>query len=358
MRASLACVDADQARAPAEIDVEALAVIIDIRERGHFIDEIPGSTWADPQDVARIEQLIPGPGSPVLVYCGIGVKSASVASTLRERGFSGVTSLAGGIRRWRAEGCPVVGVDGRPEDRYDRHVRLDGFGRDGQDRIRDARVLVVGAGGLGSPVIQYLATAGVGTIGIVDGDRVETTNLQRQVLFSGNDLGLRKPEAARARVRELNPDVNVVPISEWIDEENAREVAVGYRLLIDASDNYATRLTVNDAAVDLGVPFVHGAAIRWEGMVAAFDPRVGPCYRCLFPNLPEYEEVCSDVGVLGAVTGVIGSLMAVEAIKHIIGARDRMIDRLITYDARSSRFTSLKIERSDTCPAQRERSRR
>ena len=139
--------------------------------------------WADPQDVGQIEQLIPDPGSRVLVYCGIGVRSAAVADMLRQRGYLGVTSLAGGIRRWRSEGRPVVEVDGQPEDRYDRHVRLDGFGRDGQDRIRDARVLVVGAGGLGSPVIQYLATAGVGTIGIVDGDRVDTTNLQRQVIF-------------------------------------------------------------------------------------------------------------------------------------------------------------------------------
>jgi adenylyltransferase/sulfurtransferase len=159
-------------------------------------------------------------------------------------------------------------------------------------------------------------------------------------------------------VHELNPEVNVVPISAWVDAGNAREVAGDFQLLIDASDNYATRLAVNDAAVELEVPFVHGAAIRWEGMAAVFDPRGGPCYRCLFPDLPEHEEVCSDVGVLGAVTGVIGSLMAVEAIKHIIRAPDRMIDQLITYDARSSRFTSLRIERSADCPAHGGRSRR
>jgi adenylyltransferase/sulfurtransferase len=172
------------------------------------------------------------------------------------------------------------------------------------------------------------------------------------VIFDGSDIGLRKPEAARARVRELNPDVDIASISEWIDAGNARDVAADYHLVIDASDNYSTRLAVNDAAVGLGMPFVHGAAIRWEGMVAAFDPRVGPCYRCLFPDLPANEEVCSDVGVLGAVTGVVGSLMAVEAIKHIVEAEDRTVDRLITYDARSSRFTSLKIERSESCPVQ------
>ena len=344
--------DAVRAHVPSEIDVEAFAVILDIRERDHFIDQIPGSTWADAQDIGRMERLIPDSASPVLVYCGIGEKSAAVADTLQQRGYTGVKSLAGGIRRWRSEGHAVVEFDGEPPDRYDRHIRLDGFGPNGQARIRDARVLVVGAGGLGSPVIQYLATAGVGTIGIVDGDRVDATNLQRQVIFDGNDIGLRKAEAARARVRELNPDVDVVPISAWLDAGSAREVASDYQLLIDASDNYATRLAVNDAAVGLGVPFVHGAAIRWEGMVAAFDPRVGPCYRCLFPDLPEYEEVCSDVGVLGAVTGVVGSLMAVEAIKHIVGAEDRTVDRLITYDARSSRFAALKIERSQACPVQ------
>ena len=327
-------------------------MILDIRERDHFIDEIPGSTWVDPMDFNRIEQLIPNFTSPVLVYCGIGEKSAALADSLRQRGYTSVISLAGGIRRWRSEGNPVVEVDAQPADRYDRHVRLDGIGAEGQSRIRGARVLVVGAGGLGSPVIQYLSTAGVGTIGVVDGDRVDTTNLQRQVLFDESDIGLRKTEVARVRVGELNPDVEVEAFSVWLDAGNAREVVRGYQLVVDASDNYATRLAVNDAAVGLGMPFVHGAAIRWEGLVAAFDPRVGPCYRCLFSDLPEHEDVCSDVGVLGAVTGVIGSLMAVEAIKHIVGAQDRMVDRLITYDARSARFTSLKIERLDICPVQ------
>lgn len=344
--------EADQTHVPAEIDVDAFAVILDIRQRDHSVDHIPGSSWVDPRNIDRMEQLIPDPTSPVLVYCGIGERSAVVAESLRERGYSGVTSLAGGIRRWRSEGRALIEADGEPADRYDRHVRLNGFGAEGQARIRDARVLVIGAGGLGSPVIQYLATAGVGTIGIADGDRVDTTNLQRQVIFSDSDIGLRKPEAARARVRELNPDVEVTPISAWLDADNTREVARDYQLLIDASDNYTTRLAANDAAVGLGKPLVHGAAIRWEGMVAAFDPRVGPCYRCLFPDLPENEEVCGEVGVLGAVTGVVGSLMAVEAIKHIVGAEDRTVDRLTTYDARSSRFTSLKIERSDVCPVQ------
>lgn len=337
---------------PAHTDLTAFAAIIDLREGDHLYDRIPGAVQVDRFDVAAIGRLVPTPESPILVYCGVGEQSRSVADRLAELGYPNVRSLAGGIRRWRSEGLSVDMDDGAPADRYDRHVRLDDFGEIGQQRLRHARVVVVGAGGLGSPVIQYLATAGVGTLGIIDGDRVEPTNLQRQVLFDVSDLGLPKAEAARARVGELNPDVDITATPTWLDRVNARGLLDEADLVIDASDNYATRLAVNDTAVALGIPFIHGAAIRWEGMVAAFDPRIGPCYRCLFPDLPDREETCSDVGVLGAVTGVIGSLMAVEAIKHIVASPDRLIDRLVTYDGRTARFTSLWIQRSDSCPVQ------
>lgn len=337
---------------PAQVDMSAFAAIVDLREGDRLIDRIPGAVQVGRADLAGIEQLVPTLDSPILVYCGVGDQSRTVAEHLAELGYRNVFSLAGGIRRWRSEGRPVTEEEGGPSDRYARHVRLDDIGTTGQRRIREARVAVVGAGGLGSPVIQYLATAGVGTLGIIDGDRVDLTNLQRQVLFTTSDLGLRKAEAARARVRELNPDVSVTSMPTWLDGDNATDLLNDYDLLVDASDNYATRLVANDTAVGLGMPFVHGAAIRWEGMVAAFDPSLGPCYRCLFPGLPERGEACSDVGVLGAVTGVIGSLMAAEAIKHIAGSPDRTIDRLVTYDARSARFASLRIERSDSCPVQ------
>lgn len=337
---------------PAEIDVAAYATIVDLREGDGLIDRIPGAVQLSSSDLAAIGRLVPTPDSPILVYCGVGEQSRSVARALADLGYTNVVSLAGGIRRWRSEGLPLIGSDTATADRYDRHVRLDGIGERGQERLRKARVAIVGAGGLGSPVVQYLATAGIGAIALIDGDRVDPTNLQRQVLFDTNDLGLRKVDAARARVSELNSDVELTSIPTWLDAGNAAELLIGHDLLIDASDNYATRLAVNDTAVDLGVPFVHGAAIRWEGMVATFDPRVGACYRCLFPGLPDQEETCSDVGVLGAVTGVIGSLMAVESIKHIVRSPDRTIDRLVTYDARSARFTSLRIERSSSCPVQ------
>lgn len=336
--------------APSSVDIDAFAAIVDVRRPSHRLVQIPGSLPFDRGNLKGISELLDDPSAPLLVYCAIGELSRSTVSELRALGCTGAASLAGGIRRWESEGRPVEAVTGQTQDRYDRHMRLDGIDAEGQRSIRSARVMVVGAGGLGSPVVQYLATAGIGAIGIVDGDLVEASNLQRQVLFDPSNLGRRKADTAAERVRELNPDVEAIGVPSWLDATNAPALMYGYDLAIDASDNFATRLAVNDAAVAVGMPFVHGSAIRWEGMVAAFDPRIGPCYRCLFPCLPDREESCSIEGVLGAVTGVIGSLMAVEAIKHIVGSPDRLIDRLITYDGRSAAFSSLGIARSPSCP--------
>jgi molybdopterin/thiamine biosynthesis adenylyltransferase len=335
---------------PDDVVLDSFVAIIDLREGASPTHRIAGSIRIDRLDLARMEELAPSPDAPILLYCGIGEVSRIAARSLSERGYTGFVSLLGGFRRWTSEERPIVAADSGASDRYDRHIRLAGFGREGQDKVRTASVLVLGAGGLGSPVIQYLSAAGIGTITIIDGDTVDSTNLQRQVLFDEASIGTRKVDAALASARSLNSNVTIVPIATWLDSANARDLIEGHDLVIDASDNYAARLAVNDAAVALGIPFIHGAAIRWEGLVAGFDPRVGPCYRCLFPALPENELTCSDVGVLGAVTGVIGSLMAVEALKHIIGSPDRLIDRLITYDARSGRFDSLKIKRSASCP--------
>ena len=340
---------------PDDIELAAFPVIIDIRTDPAASGRIPGSLHIDAGDVAAIERAIPDPDTPVLLYCGIGELSRIVADDLTARGYGNVVSLLGGIRRWSAASLPIEKNDA--PDRYDRHTRLAGIGPEGQERITESRVLVVGAGGLGSPVIQYLAAAGVGTIGIVDGDRVDITNLQRQVLFAEESIGRNKSEAAAEAVHRLNRHVSVHPIAAWLDGTNADGLVAGYDLVIDASDNFATRLAVNDAAAAAGIPFIHGAAIRWEGMVAGFEPAAGPCYRCLFPDLPNEETTCSDVGVLGAVTGVIGSLMAVEAMKHLIGSPDRLIDRLITYDARSATFHSLRIVTAASCPIAHDRGR-
>lgn len=335
---------------PGDVVLESFVAIIDLREGDAPIHKIAGSVRIDRLDLDRMEALAPSPDAPVLLYCGIGEVSRNAARSLSERGYTGFVSLLGGFRRWQSEERPIVAADSGATDRYDRHIRLVGFGQDGQDRIRASNVLVVGAGGLGSPVIQYLSAAGVGAITIVDGDTVDSTNLQRQVLFDEASIGTKKVDAALERASSLNSDVTVAPIAAWLDSENAMSLFEGHDLIIDASDNYASRLVVNDAAAALNIPFIHGAAIRWEGLVAGFDPGVGPCYRCLFPDLPENEMTCSDVGVLGAVAGVIGSLMAVEALKHLIGSPDRLVSRLITYDARSARFDSLRIKKSASCP--------
>ncbi len=337
--------------APEDVVLEDFVAIVDLREGDLPSHQIAGSIRIDRLDLDRMSEMAPTNEAPVLLYCGIGEVSRIAVRSLSERGYTGFVSLLGGFRRWRSEERPIVAVGESAMDRYDRHTRLAGLGTDGQKMIRAASVLVLGAGGLGSPVVQYLARAGVGTIAIVDGDRVDATNLQRQVLFDEAAVGMRKVDAATASARSVNSDITVVPIATWLNEENASDLVDGHDLVIDASDNYASRLAINAAAIDRGIPFIHGAAIQWEGLVAGFDPRIGPCYRCLFPDLPEAETSCSDVGVLGAVTGVIGSLMAVEAIKHLIQSPDRLIDRLITYDARSARFDSLKIKRSDSCPA-------
>ncbi|MEA3510956.1 MAG: ThiF family adenylyltransferase, partial [Actinomycetota bacterium] len=323
---------------PDDVVLDSFVAIIDLREGDSRTHMIAGSVRIDRLDLDRMQGLAPSPDAPILLYCGIGEVSRIAARSLAERGYPGFVSLFGGFRRWRAEERPIVTTDDGTTIRYDRHVRLAGFGQDGQDKIAAAGALVLGAGGLGSPVIQYLSAAGVGTITIVDGDTVDSSNLQRQVLFDEAAVGAKKVDAAVASVRALNSDVTAIPVATWLDSANALHLIKGHDLVVDASDNYASRLAVNDAAVALGIPFIHGAAIRWEGLVAGFDPRVGPCYRCLFPELPENETACSDVGVLGAVTGVVGSLMAVEALKHIIGSPDRLVDRLITYDARSARF--------------------
>lgn len=335
---------------PDAVVLDSFVAIVDLREGDSPTHKIAGSVRIDRLDLDRMEELAPSLDAPILLYCGIGEVSRIAARSLAERGYTGIVSLLGGFRRWQAEERPTVTANDDVTNRYDRHTRLTGFGQDGQNKITEAGVLVLGAGGLGSPVIQYLSAAGVGTITVVDGDTVDSTNLQRQVLFDEAAIGTKKADAAVASVRALNSDVTAVPVATWFDSANAVDLITGHDLVVDASDNYASRLAVNDAAVALGIPFIHGAAIRWEGLFAGFDPRIGPCYRCLFPNLPEDETACSDVGVLGAVTGVIGSLMAVEALKHIIGSPDRLVDRLITYDARSGTFQSLGIERSPECP--------
>lgn len=236
--------------------------------------------------------------------------------------------------------------------RYARHLALRDVGLEGQARLQEARILVVGAGGLGSPAALYLAAAGVGTLGLVDADDVDATNLQRQVVHGTSDLGRPKVESAAERLRDLNPHVEVVPHRVRLDRTNALEVVKAYDLVVDGSDNFPTRYLVNDACVFAGVPFVYGAILRWDGQVSLFATPGGPCYRCLFrePPPPGMVPSCSDAGVFGALPGVVGSMQALEALKHVLGVGDSLAGRLLLFDALGSTWREITVPRAPECP--------
>ena len=331
------------------------AAVIDVREPVQRLEgSIPDSA-ALPRAVLEreIARLVPDRDAPILLYCVVGESSVLAAHSLQTLGYTNVSSLAGGFRRWRNEGFPYALDDALGTDeriRYDRQLRLDGIGSAGQQRLLSSAVVVVGAGGLGSPAALYLAAAGVGTIGIVDHDRVDVTNLHRQIIHDTPSVGRTKTDSAAERLEALNPEIKVARHETVLTADNATELVAAYDVIVDASDNFPTRLALNDASIATGVPVVHGAALRFEGTVAVFDPPAGPCYRCLFPVLPEDAATCSDVGVLGAMTGVIGSTQAVEALKLILGVRP-LSGEFLTYDALGSRWSRFRFDKDPDCPA-------
>jgi molybdopterin/thiamine biosynthesis adenylyltransferase/rhodanese-related sulfurtransferase len=343
-----------------EVDPEAAAgaefdFVVDVREPVERIEgTIEGSVAIRRGELERvIDSVVPDRHASVLVYCVVGESSVLAAHALETMGYTNVASLSGGFRRWRDEGLPWYLEDALSTDeriRYDRQLRLDAIGSEGQQRLLSARVLVVGAGGLGSPAALYLAAAGAGTVGIVDDDRVDVTNLHRQILHDTAAVGRTKVSSAAERLSALNPEVKVEAHQVRLSEENAAELVAGYDVIVDASDNFPTRLALNDASIATGVPVVHGSALRFEGTVAVFDPPVGPCYRCLFPVLPDEVLTCADAGVLGAMTGVIGSTQAVEAIKLIVGASP-LSGELLVYDALGSRWSRFAFDKDPDCPA-------
>jgi molybdopterin/thiamine biosynthesis adenylyltransferase len=281
---------------------------------------------------------------------------------LRARGYRRAVSLAGGFERWRSEGRPCefpMGLDPVRRERYSRHLLLAEVGAAGQERLLASRVLLVGAGGLGSPAALYLAAAGVGTLGIVDPDLVEESNLQRQVLHDREHLGRLKVESAAAAVGRLNPDVKVVPYPVRLGADNALELMSGYDVVVDGADNFPTRYLMNDAALHLRVPVVHGSVFRFEGQATVFLPYRGPCYRCLFPEPPPpgLAPSCAEVGVLGVLPGIIGSIQAAEALKLLLGIGEPLVGRLLTYDALAQEFLTLRVRRNPACPACADESR-
>ncbi|HSN77152.1 MAG TPA: molybdopterin-synthase adenylyltransferase MoeB [Anaerolineae bacterium] len=339
-------------------------LVIDIREREEFEQgHVPGAIFIPRGFLElRIEQHAYDPATPIVLYCAGGVRSALAARNLQEMGYTHVESLIGGFGGWRGAGLPVTVpriMTAEQKVRYSRHTLLPDVGEEGQLKLLDAKVLLIGAGGLGSPAALYLAAAGVGTLGIVDYDVVDLSNLQRQILHSESWIGKPKVESAAARLRDLNPDVKVVPHREPITSVNALQIIQDYDIVLNGSDNFPTRYLVNDACHFLRKPLVDASIFMFEGQVTIYHPGApeegiaqGPCYRCLYPDPPPPGEVpsCAEAGVLGVLPGIVGSIQAVEAIKLVLGKGEPLIGRLLTFDAMEMSFRTLNIRRNPACP--------
>ena len=335
------------------------AVWIDVREPDEWASEHIAGTEHVPLGGAleAIEGRWPDRDTPMVVSCLSGGRSMRATMALIDAGYSNVANVQGGIREWLAQGRPVErdsGLDAQQTDRYSRHIAIPEVGLGGQRKLLESRVLMLGAGGLGSPAAMYLAAAGVGTIGIVDDDVVERSNLQRQLLHGESRIGVAKAESASRTIAELNPDVDVVQIRERMTAANALSILdAGWDVIVDGTDNLPTRYLINDASVLRRIPVVHGSIYRFEGQVTVFHPFEGPCYRCLYPQPPppELAPSCAEGGVLGVLPGIVGSLQAVETIKLLLGIGTTLAGRLLMYDALETSFTTLKLARDAACPS-------
>jgi molybdopterin/thiamine biosynthesis adenylyltransferase/rhodanese-related sulfurtransferase len=352
------------------VDLEGDAVLVDVRrhdewEQGH----IPGAIHIPRGSLeSRIEGLVPDRTASIVVYCASGERSAFGAKSLAELGYDNVSSLAGGFTDWKRNGYEIdlpKTLSPERRTRYSRHLLIPEIGDEGQLKLLDSRVLLIGAGGLGSPAALYLAAAGVGRIGIIDADIVDETNLQRQIAHSLDTLGTPKVDSAKRAIEGLNPDVEVRTYRERLTSENIdRILDEGWDVIVDGADNFPTRYLLNDASVWRGIPVVHGSIYRFEGQVTVFKPRKpgsdgtgaedqgGPCYRCLFPEPPppELAPSCSEGGVLGVLPGIVGTLQTNEALKLMLGIGDPLIGRLLLVDALAGDFSEVRIQRNPSCP--------
>jgi len=334
------------------------AVWVDVREQDEWQEgHLPAAVHVPRGYLeSRIEGVVADKAAPVVLYCAAGNRSAFAAKTLAELGYTNVHSLAGGFTDWKRNGLEIVmprTLSPEKRTRYSRHLLIPEIGEEGQLKLLDSRILLIGAGGLGSPASLYLAAAGIGTLGIVDADIVDETNLQRQIAHSLDTLGTPKVESAKRTINALNPDVDVVMYRERLTSENIdRILADRWDLIVDGADNFPTRYLVNDASVWHGVPVVHGSIYRFEGQVTVFKPFDGPCYRCLFPEPPppELAPSCAEGGVLGVLPGIIGSLQTNEAIKLAAGIGEPLVGRLLLFDALATEFNEVRIERRADCP--------
>ena len=333
------------------------AAFLDVREQDeHEQGTIPGAVFIPRGHLeSQVENRLTDKDRPVVVYCAGGTRSVFAAETLQQLGYTDVTSMTGGFGRWKNEGRDwVTPAMLTPEQRtrYHRHLLLPEVAEEGQQRLLQSKVLLLGAGGLGSPAALYLAAAGVGTLGIVDMDVVDASNLQRQILHNVDRIGERKVDSAKKTLTQLNPDVDVVTYDVRLGADNVLDVIDGYDVIVDGTDNFPTRYLLNDASLLKRIPVVHGSIFRFEGQVTVFKPYEGPCYRCLLPEPPppELAPSCAEAGVLGVLPGIVGSIQALEAIKLLLDLGDPLIGRLLAYDALDESFRTFKVRRDPTCP--------
>jgi sulfur-carrier protein adenylyltransferase/sulfurtransferase len=334
------------------------AVLVDVRENEEFAaGHIPGAVHVPRSYLeSRIEGAAPDHGAHVILYCQSGNRSAWAAHTLRELlGYQNVEHMTGGITLWKDRGYEVEvpkALTAEQRERYSRHLLIPEVGVEGQQKLLEAKVLLLGAGGLGSPTALYLAAAGVGTLGIVDDDEVDLSNLQRQVIHTTDRIGVPKVDSAEETISAINPDVEVVKYPVRLDASNIVEIIEGYDVIVDGLDNFPTRYLLNDASVRLDIPVVSAAILGFDGQLSVFKPHDGPCYRCLFPEPPpaELAPSCGANGVLGVLPGTMGLLQATEVVKLVIGEGDPLIGRLLLYDALAATFTEVKVRRDPDCP--------
>ena len=336
----------------------AQSLVLDVREPDEYEQgAIPGALHLPRGHLeGQVEGKVADKSKPIIVHCASGFRSAFAAKTLQELGYEDVVNLAGGFNRWKDEGRPwSVPKTLSPEqrNRYQRHLLLPEVGDTGQQKLLESKMLLLGAGGLGSPAALYLAAAGVGTLGIIDMDVVDASNLQRQILHNIDRVGDRKVDSAKKTLTALNPDVDVATYDVRLGADNVLDVIDGYDVIVDGTDNFPTRYLVNDASLVKRIPVVHGSIFRFEGQATVFAPYVGPCYRCMIPEPPppEMAPSCAEAGVLGVLPGIVGSIQAMEAIKLVLGLGDPLVGRLLAYDALEESFRTFKVNRDPACPA-------
>ena len=344
---------------PADVlDQVGSSIFLDVREPDEYEQgAIPGAVHIPRGHLEfQVEGRLLNKDEPVVVYCAGGARSAFAAKTLQEIGFTNVVSVIGGFNRWKDEGLTWTTPKTLTPDqrnRYQRHLLLPEVGEKGQQRLLESKVLMLGAGGLGSPSSLYLAAAGVGNIGIIDMDVVDASNIQRQILHNLDRVGERKVDSAKKSLTALNPDLNVATYDVRLGADNILDIIDGYDIIVDGTDNFPTRYLVNDAALLKKIPVVHGSIFRFEGQVTIFDPYNGPCYRCMIPEPPpaELAPSCAEAGVLGVLPGIVGSIQALETLKMLLNLGETLVGRLLAFDALEESFRTFKVRRDPACPA-------